>query len=232
MKQITVKEWLVLLLRSISLYLLGVTLVSYAFTMTKYSNVSFISAVPITSVLGFLLLKEKVTPMKIVYLVLAFAGVALIAITDYTHFFDWGKGEFVALISSFFFGLSYISRRWHSNLLNNKELAIIIFFISTILLFITSLLFGEGLPNTSSFSTTMIVVLLFAGLFNVGNLFLTNYGFKHVDVVVAGNILSLEMVFAVMLGFLFYGEVPLFKEIAGGLLIILSVYQMNKLARK
>jgi drug/metabolite transporter (DMT)-like permease len=228
-KLITKKEWLVLLFRSISLYVIAVTFISYAFTVTKYSNASFISAVPLTSALGFILLKEKVSTKKILYLLLGLAGVVLIAINDYAHLFSWGKGDLFALISSLFFGLSYVARKWHSNLLNNKEITVMIFFISTILLFATSLLFRESLPQLQTVPTIALPIILLAGLFNVANLFLTNYGFKHVDAVTAGNILTLETLFAVLLGFAFYGEVPLLKEWFGGILIVFSVYQMNKL---
>lgn len=39
-----------------------------------------------------------------------------------------------------------------------------------------------------------------------------------------------EAFFAVILGLVFYKEVPAIKELLGGLLIIFSAYQMNRLS--
>lgn len=228
-KLISNKEWLVLTFRAVSLYLIGVTLLSQAYVTTKYSNVSFVGALPMTAILGFILLKEKVTVQKVVYILIGFVGVVLIAVKDYSHILVWGQGELLALIASVFFALSYIGRKWQGHLLNNKEIAVIIFFISSFLLFITSLLFQEGLPHASSFSSFVIPVILCAGLFNVINLFLTNYGFQKLEAVLAGNLLMLEVFFAVLLGFAFYHEIPTVKECLGALFIIVSVYRMNKI---
>jgi drug/metabolite transporter (DMT)-like permease len=62
--------------------------------------------------------------------------------------------------------------------------------------------------------------------------FLVNYGFEHVSAVVAGNILSLEQVFGVLFGLVFYGELLNARQITGGLIILVSVILMNQLARR
>lgn len=229
-KLISTHEWGVLILRSVSLYLIGVTFISQAYIMAKYSNVSFIAGLPVVELFGFILLKEKVTVPKVLYILLGCLGVILIAVRDYSNLFSWGTGELLALVASFAFAISYIARKWQTPLLNNKEMSVVIFFIAGILLFITSLLLGEGLPSNTVFSHFIIAVIIVAGLFNVANLFLTNYGFQKVGAVLAGNILMLEMVFAVALGFIFYTEVPTIKELFGGSLIIISAYQMSKLS--
>jgi drug/metabolite transporter (DMT)-like permease len=230
LKKISIKEWAVIVLRSISLYVIGVTFISIAFITSKYSNASFISALPMTAVLGFIFLKEKVTFQKIVYILLGFFGVMLIAVRDYSHIFSWGSGEIFALVSSIFFAFSYVARKWHSNLLNNKEIAVLIFFVSTILLFVISLFFGEGLPKASSFTHFMLLIIFLSALFNVANLFLTNYGFQKIPAVFASNLLMLEVLFALMISVVFYREYPLLKEVVGGVLIVFSAYRMNKVS--
>lgn len=228
--KISKKEWSILLLRSVAMYLIAVTLISEAYTLSKYSNVSFVAALPLTAVFGFILLKEKITLQKILYILLGFLGVVLIGVSDYSNILIWQKGELFALIASVFFALSYIARKWQGNILNNKEIAVMIFFISTCLLCITSFLFGESFPSANSFSSVTIAVIILAGLFNVVNLFLTNYGFQKVNAVLASNLLMLEVIFAVGLGFFLYQEIPTIKEFIGGLLIVGSAYQMNKLS--
>ena len=107
-------------------------------------------------------------------------------------------------------------------------MSVIIFFMAAFLLIFTSLLMGEGLPH-SSWDNVTLAAILGAGIFNVLSLLFTNYGFQKVEAVIAGNILTLETIFAVILGLLLYQEIPNVKELIGGLLIVISVYQINKL---
>jgi len=227
-KKLPIREWLVLIFRSLTTHLFGVSLFTYGILNAKYSNVSFISALPLTAVFGFILLKEKFSYQKLLYVFLAFLGVIFISASDFNNVFNWGKGELVTLISVVFFSLSYISRKWHSKILNNYEITTLIFFISLISILFTSISLKEGLPF-NNWSYFILLVVFGAGVFNVGNLFLTNYGFERVKAVLASNLLALELIFALLIGFLFYRELPNLKEIFGGALILFSVVQMNKL---
>lgn len=227
LRRVPARDWIILLLRASSLYLIGVTLLSKAYTLTFYSNVSFIGALPLTAVLGFILLREKVTMQKVVFICLGFVGVVLVAVKDYSHLLTWGHGEVLALVASVFFSLSYVLRKLQTDLLNNKETTVIIFGISALLLFGTSTaVLHEGLPALHHVSD--ILLIAGAGLFNVANLLLTNYGFQKVDAVLASNLLMLETPLAVVLGLALFFEVPTPQALAGGALIVLSAYLMNK----
>lgn len=229
-RKISPSEWGLLLFRSLAFYLVGITLFTKAIILTKYSNVAFIGALPIVALLGALILREKMNFKKIMYTIMAFLGVILVAISDYTNLFQWGKGELIALISTISFSLSYIFRRWHSELLNNREITTIMFVLALPFLYLTSLIQGEGIP-TIGWNLNLFFAVFGAGLFNVMNMFLTNYGFQKVEAILASNILTLESVFAVLLGFIFYKELPVFKELIGGLIITASVIGINKLEK-
>lgn len=222
------KDWLILLLRSLTMYVFGVSLFTYGIINTKYSNVSFISALPLTAVFGFILLREKLTLKKVLYVLLAFLGVVFISVPDFNNVFLWGRGEFMTLISVVFFSLSYIARKWQSKALNNYEITAVIFAISMAIVFITSISLGEGLP-LGNWSYFLLAIVVGAGLFNVGNLLLTNYGFERVEAVLASNILALESLFAIAIGFIFFRETPVIRELIGGTLILASVIKMNQL---
>ncbi len=222
------KDWLILFLRSLTMYVFGVSLFTYGIINAKYSNVSFISALPLTAVFGFILLKEKFTIKKILYVLLAFLGVVFISVPDFRNVLLWGHGELMTLISVVFFSLSYIARKWQSKALNNYEITAVIFAISMAIVFITSISLGEGLP-LSNWSYFLLAVVVGAGLFNVGNLLLTNYGFERVEAVLASNILALESLFAIAIGFMFFRETPVVRELVGGTLILISVIKMNQL---
>ena len=76
------------------------------------------------------------------------------------------------------------------------------------------------------------MVIAAAGSFNVVALFLVNYSFSNIDTALASNILTLEIVIAVGIGFFLYQEMPITKEVIGGLAIISSVIAMNQIAAR
>jgi drug/metabolite transporter (DMT)-like permease len=227
---ISKKDWFWIIFRAVALYA-GILLISEAYFSSKYSNVSFIASLPLLPLFGYFFFKEKFTRAKAVYIIIGLIGVTLIAAKDWDNIFSWGYGELLAVLSVICFDLSYIARKWQSNLLNNKEITVLVFLTGSILLFITSFfILDESLPNLNTFTLPVISVLLCAALFNVANLFLTNYGFQKVEVIFAGNILTLETVFALLLGIFLYHEIPLARELVGGAIIVFSVYKMNQLS--
>lgn len=230
-KKLPPKEWLIIIVRAVSYSLFGIILFTQAIIITKYSNVSFIGSLPMTALLGFVLLHEKFSLKKLGLILLAFVGVLLITVQDYSNILSWGKGEILTLISTVFFSLSYIARKWQTKTLNNQELTVINFLVAFLAVFFVSILKGDGLPN-NGWHLGLILAVIGAGIFNIGNVFLTNYGFQKIEAVLASNILTLESVFAVLLGFLFYKEVPIAKDLLGGFVIALSVIAMNKLEAK
>lgn len=231
-KQLTIKDWGLIFLRAISYSLFGVILFTQAIIVTKYSNVSFIGSLPMTAVLGFILLRERFSFKKLSLVLLAFIGVLLISVKDYSNILNWGNGEIFALISTVFFSLSYIARKWQSDVLNNKELTVINFLVAFLVVFLVSLLKGDGGFPMVGWRWGFLLAIIGAGIFNILNVFLSNYGFQKIEAVLASNILTLDPFFAIILGALFYKEIPLAKDMLGGLIIIIGVIAMNKLEDK
>lgn len=227
LKKITLKEWLLLISRGVTYYLLGAALFNKAVLLTKISTVALIGSIPMTAILGFLILKEKLTLKKILYISLSFIGVIIISVNNFSNF-SWGLGEFLAFISCFFVSLSITFRRYQTRLLNNVEITQIMLSVAFITILTASLLTKESL-SAVGWSINTVMVILIAGLMNVLMIWFTNYGFEHIKTSIAANILTLEVFFAVLIGFLLYQEIPNFKELVGGILILFSVIQMNKL---
>ena len=221
------KEWGVLALRSLFLYGFGATIYINALLLTTYSNVSFLGAIPMTAVLGFAFLQEKLTFKKLLILIIACIGIILISSKDFSQGFHWGRGEILALIADIFFSLGYVTRRWHTDYLNNKEITTFIFLFGFIILFILSLIFDRSFPTTGWTLNYFYAIAAVAAL-SVTNQFLINYGFTRVEPSLASNIIALESIFAVVIGLLLYKEIPILRELLGGILILLSVPLMNK----
>lgn len=230
LKTATRREWLVVALRGLLLYGIAVPLVSLAVIEAKYGNVSFLGTLPFVALFGVVFFKERLTILKIVLIMLAVVGVGFIAVRDPNQLLNWGRGEVAALLSGAAFAMSYVARKWHSDVFNNKELTALIFAAGGTFSLLFSMLGGQGIPTT--WSVSLLIVLVISALANVANLLLTNYGFERVGNVVAGNILTLEVFFGVTIGYLLYGEKPGAREWIGGVLIVTSVILMNKYGTK
>jgi len=227
------KDLGLIFLRATSYYLLGVALWTQALLLTKISNVALIGAIPMTAILGWIILKERFTWQKASLVLLAFLGTLIISIKKLTMTgnFVLGKGELLIFASTFFLALGKISRKWESKRLNDKEASVVLLFFSALLLFLASLFKGEGLPIITWHLGTLLVLVI-AGLSNVAIAFLVSYGFARVKAVLANNIIQLDIPLSILLAFIFYQELPVFRELIGGGIIVTSVILMNRLEKK
>lgn len=228
LKKISKKEWLLIIARTSASFVFGAMLWIKAVTITKLANVAFIDALPITATLSFLFLKEKVTAKKLLYVFLSFAGVIILLLKDFSSIFIFGFGELLVFISGFFFAFRNISRKWHSDLLNDQEITLLMFAFGFVMLFLLSFIFKETI-TLPPFQPELLIMITIAGFIMILNIFLTNFGFAKIPAVLGNNILNLEAAFGILLGFIFYREVPNLKELIGGTLIIFSVVKMNKI---
>lgn len=227
LRSISFKDFFVLFFRAVTLYL-GVVLFTVALLNAKYGNAAFVAAIPLLPIFGFVFLKEKLRPLTLLFIVVGFLGIALIALKDFSDI-SFGYGEIMALSSLLAFDFSYIARRWQSPHLNNYESTVFILGAGAIFLFILSACTGEPFATLSDFTPFVILILLVSALFNVANVTLTNFGFQHVKAGVAGNILTLDTIFSLMYSVFLYGEIPSMRELFGGALVLLSVLAVNRI---
>ena len=231
LRSIPTKDWLIMLMRVTFGYLIAGFLYRQSITLTKISNVVFIQGIPFAGIYGWLFFREKFTYKKLALLLLAYCGVLLVSVKDYSTILSFGRGELYSLISAALFSFTFVSRKWQTKFLSNQEITQLLLFLGTLILFAASIIGGEGLPTINTQLLVLLSVLV-VGFLNATNLLLINYGFNKVNAVLAGNILTLEGVFAFILAYLFYRELPSSKEILGSTIIVLSVLAMNKLDSK
>lgn len=221
------REWGILILRAVTLYG-GVLLFSYALIIGNYSNVAFAASIPLLPLFGYVLFKEKLTVQIVSYVALAFVGLALIAVTDWSAL-SFGTPELLGALSVVLFDVSYVARKYESGVLSGGESALVIFAIGASLMLLTSLLVGEGLPALASFKLDIVIALLIAAILNLLNLTLTNYVFTALTATLAGALLTLETVFSLGISVLLYAEIPTTVQLFGSALILVSVYKINQL---
>lgn len=219
------RDLFVIILRACFLYA-AVILITYALLIGKYSNASFVAAIPILPLIGYFVLKETISKKMFFYILIAFFGAGCIIFQDF-DFAIFDIASLYALLSAILFDISMVLRKFHSNYLSNYETTSLMFFIATIFLLIGSFIFLEGVPQIEQFSIPMVLILTLSAIANVLIIILINYGFEHVKASVAGNILTLEVLFALMYGVLLYQEYLNFFEIVGSVLILVSILLVN-----
>ena len=225
--QISVRDFALIFFRATTYFVLGVVLNTQAILLTKISNVTLIGTIPFTAILGFLLLREKVTVKKIALVILSFLGALIVAIKTSSHF-SVGMGELFALLSALSTSFALISRKWQSKFLNDQETSTLVLFFAAIEISIISFFMKEGLP-IHNWTLSTIIFLAIAGILNTATSYFFNYGMARVDAVLSGNILMLEPVLASFFAFLVFREFPVGREVVGGVIIIVSVVFMHRL---
>jgi drug/metabolite transporter (DMT)-like permease len=223
------REWGVILLRTILLYAIGTTLYSKAATMTSVGEVSFIAALPLVSVVGLLTRRAMVTRLRALYVLGSAVGATVLAVFSGSGpgLLSWNDGDLVALVAMLAIAVSYLGRSWHSGHLNNHEITALTVGIAAVSVVCLSVAAGQGLPHLAD-SGLLWGAVVVAGALNVLNVFLVNFAFEHVDPVRAGNLLTLECVWGLAFGLMFFGQVPGVGEIIGGGVIVCCAIGLNK----
>jgi len=215
-----------LLIRSLSL-LVGIGLFTFAVNKGNFSNINMIYALPSTAILGIVLLKEELTFPKLLAIIIGFLGVLCITVKDFSSLRTIGIGEIAALISTFFYSLGYVVRKFITKALNNQEIAFFGSFITGITALGTSIIMSNKISNFYTIDVSILMVIFAAGICFILLGILNNYGFEHIEAIVANNLLILSSVFGLVIGILFYNESPTIIGLIGGLLVIGSAFLIN-----
>ena len=102
--------------------------------------------------------------------------------------------------------------------------------IASVVIFVLAITQGESFPTLSSFMSWPVVIGLAIGVFmNVISPLVTIWAFKYLDEVFASQLFLSENIFALIVGYLFYGEMVGFVSLLGAGVVVSSVYVMNKL---
>lgn len=233
-RRLAAGDWLLIIMRTTFLYLLGVGLVTVAFIGGEYSTVSLLKALPFTAIFGFLVFQETITRAKILFVMFAFLGAFLLLVPDLQQSLRvgsliFGLNEFVALLSAACIAFSHSARKWQRTKINNWESTFLMFITCVPILVVTSLLIGEGTPSIEQIVNPQALFAIgMSGILNAIGLVVINYALGNIDIVLANNIFALQPVFGVLVGVLYYREVTTIWDIIGGVIIVASLIGMNQ----
>lgn len=178
--------------------------------------------------IGTIFLKEKLTPIKIVALAIAFLGLYMYS----NALLVMSVGIVTGLASGIFDGVSNALRKTLKGV-NRNSILTYQFLFSSLIAGLALLVSGEVILKEVAL-LSVIAMIIFAFLqIGLGNLLL--YGFQHFDVNVGTVILATELFFATIISFILFQEVPTSREMIGGILIfvasILSAVDVKQLLR-
>lgn len=162
--------------------------------------------------LGTAFLKENITRSKIIALILAIAGLAL-----YSGAIAGGN---LGIIFSIFAGLcggtiNLISKKLAGA--GRNSVLLVQYIACTLFAAAAALLSGDAVVRTASVHLALLTVF-FALVIILGS-YLTLYGFQNFDVNIGTVIMSTELVFAAIMAYFLFNEVPKAHELLGGVLI-------------
>jgi len=189
-----------------------------AILTTKVANTVFLlycGSILISLFLGAVLYRESFGAQKMIALVLALIGLYMYS----DSLIVLGLGTVAAILSGVFEGVGNVVRKALQGV--DKPTVLQWQFLGcSISAFILTLAMPE--PIIKNISIVALVALLAFALCQIALNTLLLYGFQHFDVNIGSIILSTEVFFAAVMGYLLYGEILTTPEIIGGTAIFIA----------
>lgn len=227
------KEWATLIMMGVVGYGLMVYAITVGAINTSLLNVSVLfSTVPIfVFLLGVFFLKRKWDYLTLLILGTSIWGVGMLASGRLIPTLDgFGKGDIWVIISALFEAIWYLGIRLLAGKLNSREITFVAQTIASIVVFMLAVSYGEPLPTLADFASWQVSLGLFlGGAINVTAPLLTIFAFKYLDEVFATQLFLSENIFSLIVGYFFYGEMIGLVSLLGAVVVVASVYTLNKI---
>jgi len=166
---------------------------------------------------------EKIKPIQVVYLVLSISGVYMVIQPNFHHLL---YGDLIGLLSGIVGGVSVITLR---KAREYDSTALIIFYLMTIGTLINGLLLITVFKMPNFLEALYMISSALLGL--AGQVFMTS-GYKFIEANKGSIISSSRIIFAVVLGVLFFNDRLNLELIVGGAFILFSVIQLTLSERR
>jgi drug/metabolite transporter (DMT)-like permease len=205
---------------SLGLLTFGLALLfTISVTATKVGNtfsLIYAGSILTSFIVGVFFLGEKTSPLKVGAVAIALVGLAMYG----TGLLGLSVGILAGLGAGICDGLSNALRKQLRGV--NRDLVVTCSYVIAGICTLP-LLFFVGGPHLHIVSIgAMIAMILYAiASLAFGKLLLQ--GFSHFDVNVGGVILAMQIFFGMLLGFIFFHEIPSPNELLGSVLIFLAV---------
>ncbi len=190
--------------------LLGLHLITWTIgaRLTLATNSSLVvNLIPVAMPLfAYVLLKERLKGRELLGTLVALTGVLILTFKDYTLNEQYLRGDIICFFSMLLFALYLIFAR------RNKDVPALLLYLTPLYAIagLTCLLFGlarHGFP-VSYAPKEWLMILLLAIFPTISGHSLLNYSMKHLRSQIVAIINLFQFIFAGLLGFYFFQEVP------------------------
>ena len=226
------RDWLILLAIGTLGYAVMVYTITKAALLTNLVSVSVLySTVPFwVYFYGLALSRQKFSWFIAGLLIISSWAIGMIASGNLVpHFGQFGLGEILALAAAAFDAVWYMGIKLMEGKLNSREITVVALAIASISTFFMRQILGEPFSFSAFTNWHVVAALIFDILQNGWVTPLMAFSLKHIDEVVATQILLVENIYALCWGYFLYGETIGVIQALGVAIIITSVYLMNKI---
>ncbi len=198
-------------------------IVSLTLTLVSTSVILVTSHPIFVAAISRFLLKEEVKRIAAAGIVIAFAGVAVIAVTDYGVGKDTLFGDLLAFIGGICAGVYFLSGRVARQKVSLATYAFSVYLLAATPLFVSAVFAGDGLVVTDGRELTLFLAMAVFPTMLGHTMF--NYALKRVPAHIISTSVLGEPVGASILAYaLLPGEVPNEWIVLGGGLVIFGLY--------
>ncbi len=212
----------------------GITIYQICLTFGEQSvsagTASFLVAtVPCFTVLmAFFFLRERLSPLGGIGIVVSFVGVAIISFSGKSGF-SFTPGTLLIVLASFSESIAFIVQKRFMHKYTGLELATYMMWTGTIFMLVFTPDLLQEAPTAPLIPTLSIIYL---GLFPAALSYVAwSYTLSRVPASTATSFLNLSPVLALLISWLWLNEVPAFLEIVGGVVVIVGVLIVNTWGR-
>ncbi len=218
------REVMLVLLSGLALtFHFGLWIVSLTLTLVSTSVILVTSHPIFVAAVSHFLLKERVKRVAVIGILIAFSGVALISISDYSEGSETILGDLMAFLGGICAGIYFLSGRVARQSVAVAPYAFSVYGIASVLLFLSGATAGDQLLIIDS--REIILFLLLALLPTMLGHTMFNYALKKVPAhIVSTSVLGEPVGASILAYMLLPDEIPGLWIIAGGALVVGGLY--------
>ena len=184
-------------------------------------------SIPFSILISSLFLKESIRLKKWIFIFSSFVGILLISFDP--KILDEIIGTFLVFGMAFFYGLSQVFSRYIKDL-DVKFTNFFMGLVGFLVLIIFSQVFeGNIFHQVKEVETSGWLAVMYAGMIiSIFGHMMMFYLYKFYPVGMVMPFYSLFPIFGLILSFFIFGEVPSIITILGGIIVISSIYMLQK----
>lgn len=207
----------------VSVVLYNVAILHTGIAVTLFSL--YLGSLLMSIILGHVMFHEHITRQKGIAFVFAVLG--LVCFLYPFSITDINIGFFAAFAAGLADGAANAFRKLLSSKVDIWWLVFVTMLAGIIIAYILLVVYGQPMIALGALSgTTWFVGILFGLILMLVN-YLVLYGFGHFDLQLGTIVLTTELLFGAVFGFVFFQEMLKTNELVGGLLIVVAVLAAN-----